>query len=304
MNRGAGERFGALRSSGTRHTGSPWPARPASRSSPATSTPTAGQGCSSGYASCGLVTGSMFSTPTARWRCSASAPSTCSPRTISRRRRCTGPRPTRNCASSPVAGVQRGDRLVPEHRRRLRRPDPLTGPPGLRIPGRYLESRSAPTPPGNGRPVCAGIWAPPGKRPVTESPGAKVPCPAFTDQGSSSNREHPQTSAQRGGAGQTRPAANSCPAAHMHTWPCITCVRVLRPVGAQLGQRAGFTSWCMWAEQSGRARRHELDPQHVSAPGAPHRLDTRGQIGVPLRAQESNHRPQVGGRAAASRNAG
>ena len=27
MNRGAGERFGALRSSGTRHTGSPWPAQ-------------------------------------------------------------------------------------------------------------------------------------------------------------------------------------------------------------------------------------------------------------------------------------
>jgi len=32
-----------------------------------------------------------------------------------------GPAPTRNCASSPVAGVRRGYRLVPEHRRRLRR---------------------------------------------------------------------------------------------------------------------------------------------------------------------------------------
>ena len=99
------------------------------------------------------------------------------PRAISRYRRCTGPPPTRNCVSSPAAGVRRGNRLVPEHRRRLRRPDPLTGPPGLRISGRYLESRSAPTPVGNGRPVCAGIWAPPGKRPVTESPGAKaLPC--------------------------------------------------------------------------------------------------------------------------------
>ena len=163
------------------YTGSPGRARSAPRSSPATSTPTAGRGCSSGCASCGPVTGSMSSTPTARWRRSASTPST---------HLCQGPFPdTEGVRARPRPGtaphhlrrgVRSGARLIPEQHRRLRRPDPLTGSPGLRIPGRYLESRSAPTPLGNGRPVCAGIWTPLSKRPVTESPGAKVPCPSQT----------------------------------------------------------------------------------------------------------------------------
>jgi hypothetical protein len=299
MNRGAGERFGALRSSGTRYTGSPGRARPAPRSSPATSTPSAGQGCSSGCASCGPVTGSMSSTPTARWRCSASAPSTPTPRSISRYRRCTGPPPTRNCASSPAAGVRRGDRLVPEQRRRLRRLDPLTGPPGPRIPGRYLESRSAPTPLGNGRPVCAGIWAPPGSGQLPNRPAQR--CPALPSQTRAHHRTGSIRRPARSAVAPARPVRprTHAPAAHKHTRPCITCVRCCDRVGAQVGQQAGFASRRMWAEQPGRARRRELDPQHVSAPGAPHRLDMGGQIGVPLRAQESNHCPQVGGRAGA-----
>jgi hypothetical protein len=127
---------------------------------------------------------------------------------------------------------------------------------------------------------------------------------AFELIGFTQSPQDRRRSTHRPAGSAVAPAANSRPAAHKQTRPCLTCVRVLRPVGAQIGQRAGFASRRMWAEQSGRARRRELDPQHVSAPGAPHRLDMRGQIGVPLRTQESNHCPHVGGRAGASRGAG
>ena len=133
------------------------------------------------------------------------------------------------------------------------------GRPACASPERDPESRSAPTPLGNGRPVCAGIWAPSGKRPVTESPGARCPAPAFADQGSSSNLENPQT-ARSAVAPNSRPrSAQAHPALHHMR-------AVLRP-GRGAGRPAGrIRVTAMWAEQPGWARRRELDPQHVWPP--------------------------------------